>query len=96
MIENGFIAAIGIIWLLCRFPLKRVAGVRRTLDILISGGLAWAFTGTYGGLVTGLLAGVIVSLFLTAIAKTAGVERLRLTRYEDERYPRFRWRDEEK
>ena len=95
MLEAGLITAIGIIWLLCRFPLKRVAGYRRSLDIIISGGLAWLFVGTFAGMVTGLLAGVVVSAFLTIIAKVAGEEHLRATRYEGERIPRFRWKEKE-
>ena len=91
MIESGFITAVGIIWLLCRFDLKKIAGYAAAWDIAISAGMAALFIGTYAGMVTGLLAGVIVSLFLTVVKKVGGHKKLEFVRLEGERIARLRW-----
>jgi len=91
MIEAGFLTAIGIIWLLCRFRLKRIAGYAAFWDILISAGLATIFIGTFAGMVTGIFAGVIVSVFLTVIRKFAGYERLEIARLPNEKVGKPRW-----
>lgn len=91
MVEAGIITALGIIWLICRFNVKRVAGHAGFWDIIISGFLVFIFIGTYAGMVTGALAGVIVSMFLTAIRKFAGYERLEIARLPDERVAKLRW-----
>lgn len=92
MIEAGLITALGVIWILSRMNLKRVAGYALFWDVAISGLLAFLFIGTYAGMMTGILAGVVVSLFLTMVKKTAGAERIRLVRYQGETFAKPRWR----
>ncbi len=91
MLEAGFLTAVGIIWLLCRFNLKRIAGYASFWDIAISGSLAFIFVGTYAGMVTGIFAGVIVSLFLTVIRKFFGYEKYEIVRKEGETVGKPRW-----
>ena len=91
MIEAGFITAIGIIWILCRFDLKKVAGMATFIDIGVFIILPVLFIGTYAGMMTGMLTGVIISLFLTILRKTTNPISLRLIRLHGERFPRFRW-----
>jgi hypothetical protein len=91
MLEAGLITAVGIIWLLCRFDVKKVAGHAKFWDIAISAFLAFIFIGTFAGMVTGVLAGVIVSLFLTSIRKFAGYKTLTPCRKPGERVGKFRW-----
>jgi len=93
MLEAGLLTAIGVIWILCRMNLRRVAGYALPVDVLITGVLTWLFIGTYAGMVTGMFAGVIVSVFLTGVKKTVGAERLKLVRNTDEAIPRLRWKD---
>jgi hypothetical protein len=93
MLEGGLITAIGVIWILSRMNLKRVAGYALAWDVFITGGLTWLFIGTYAGMVTGMFAGVIVSVFLTGVKKTLGAERLKLVRHTDEAVPKLRWKD---
>jgi hypothetical protein len=93
MLEAGLLTAIGIIFLLCRLNLKRVAGYRLPIDVVLFGVLTWMFIGTYAGMVTGLMAGVIISVFLTGVKRTVGAERLKLVRKDDEAFPRARWRE---
>jgi len=93
MLEAGLLTAIGVIWIMCRMNLKRVAGYALVWDVVITAGLTFLFIGTYAGMVTGILAGVIVSLFLTVVRKTAGAERLKLVRRTDDVLPRVRWKE---
>ena len=93
MLEAGLLTAIGIIWILSRMNLKRIAGYIMFWDIALTTGLAFIFVGTYAGLMTGILAGVIISAFLTIVKKTIGAERLSLVRRKDEALPRVKWKE---
>ena len=92
MLEAGLLTAFGVIWILSRMNLKRIAGSALGWDIFLTAGLAWLFIGTYAGMVTGMLAGLIISIFLTIVKKTAGAERMQLVRKDGEYVPRARWR----
>lgn len=92
VMEPAVLTAIGIIWILCRFNLKRIAGYATIIDIGLFALLAWIFMGTYAGMITGIIAGVFVSAFLTTIKKIVGAERIKLVRYEDEVVAKPRWR----
>ena len=91
MIEAALLSGIGVCWILSRMNLRRVAGYSLFWDVLSMGILTWMFIGTYAGMVTGMAAGVIVSLFLTVIKRTAGAERLKLVRRDDEVIAKPRW-----
>lgn len=91
MLEAGFITAIGVIWLLCRFGARRAAGHALLIDIVSTAVLTWVFIGTYAGMVTGAFAAVIISVFLTFVRKTFGYERLELKRRHGDMFPRFTW-----
>ena len=93
MLEAGLLTAIGIIWILSRMNLKRVAGYALAWDVGLTAGLTFLFIGTYAGMVTGMLAGVIVSVFLTGVKKTVGAERLKLKRNEGDSMPRIKWEE---
>jgi len=93
MLEAAVLTAIGVIWILSRMNLKRVAGYALVWDVGLTALLTFLFIGTYAGMVTGMAAGVIVSLFLTIVKKTAGAERLQLDRRKDEAMPRVRWKE---
>ena len=93
MTEAALLTAIGVIWILSRMNLRRVAGYALFWDVGIFALLTWLFIGTYAGMVTGMAAGVVVSLFLTGVKKTAGAERLALIRKNDEVVARIRWKE---
>jgi hypothetical protein len=93
MLEAGVITAIGVIWLLSWMNLKRVAGYGFAWDIIITFVLTWIFIGTYAGMVTGMFAAAIVSVFLRMIRKVAGAERVVLERKDDEILPRAKWKE---
>jgi hypothetical protein len=92
MLEAALLTAIGVIWILSRMNLRRVAGYALFWDVSIFALLTWLFIGTYAGMVTGMAAGVVVSLFLTGVRNTAGAERLALIRHDDEVVARVRWK----
>lgn len=93
MLEAGVLTAIGIIWILSRMNLKRIAGYALFWDVGLTALLTFLFIGTYAGMVTGMMAGVLVSLFLTIVKKTAGAERLTLVRKRDDILPRAHWKE---
>ncbi len=93
MLEAGILTAMGVIWILSRMNLKRVAGYALAWDVGLTALLTWMFIGTYAGMVTGMLAALIISIFLTAVKKTVGTERLQLHRAKDQALPRVRWRE---
>ncbi len=93
MFEAAILTGIGVIWILSRMNLKRVAGYSLFWDVTTMAILTWMFIGTYAGMVTGMMAGVIVSAFLTIVKKKNGAERLGLHRSSDEVYPRVRWKE---
>ena len=95
MLEAGLLTAIGVIWILSRMNLKRVAGYALAWDVGLTAGLTFLFIGTYAGMVTGMLAGLIVSVFLTGVKKTVGAERLGLSRNKDDALPRVHWKEVE-
>ena len=93
MLEAGLLTALGVIWILSRMNLKRVAGYALAWDVSITALLTFIFIGTYAGMVTGMFAGLIVSMFLTGVKKTMGAERLALQRNKDQAMPRLRWKE---
>lgn len=94
MVEAGLVSALGIILLMLRFNIKRIAGHAAFFDVTVSGLLVWMFVGTYAGMMTGLFAGVIVSAFLHLIKLSVGTERLVLRRKKGRLLPFLRWEEE--
>lgn len=92
MFEAGVITAIGVIWLLSWMNLKRVAGYGFAWDVIITAVLTWMFIGTYAGMVTGMFAAAIVSVFLRFVKKYIGAERVVLERKDDDILPRAKWK----
>ena len=92
MFEAGILTAIGIIWLLYWFDLKKVAALAPLIDIASFILLPIMFLGTFAGMVTGFFAGSIISLFLRIIRRTTGKPiSLKFVRFEGEWIPRPRW-----
>ena len=91
MLEAGLLTALGVIWILSRLNLKRVAGYAFAWDVGLTALLTFLFIGTFAGMVTGMLAGLIISIFLTGVKKTVGAERLKLKREVGDSMPRMKW-----
>lgn len=91
MIEAGFIAALGLLIVLARFNLRRILGYKTLVDVVATTFFCWIFIGTYAGMMTGLFAGVIVSLTLNALDALFGHERARLRRQRGRLLPSLSW-----
>lgn len=91
MIEAGLISAIGLFFILCRFNLRRICGYATLVDVLATTGFCWIFIGTYAGMMTGIFAGVLVSLALNVMRKVYGYDRARLIRRSGDLMPSLVW-----
>ena len=91
MFLAGTIAAIGIIFLLLKFNLKRVVKFDIALDVIITFFFVWIFLGTFSGMMAGLMAGAIVSVFLYTARKLMPKEELKFVTSESFPYRKFIW-----
>lgn len=91
MLSQGFIAAVTVIWLLSYFGLRRVFNYAPIVDITMTGLLVFMFSGSYAGMMTGVIAGMILSIFLRVGRKTAGREQLKFIRRRGAIFPSPVW-----
>lgn len=91
MITQGFIAAMTVLWILHYFGLRRVFGLAAVVDIIVTAGFIWMFAGSYAGMMTGVIAGLMVSITLKFGRALVGYERLRLMRRKGAILPSFVW-----
>lgn len=64
MFTAGLIAALGLIFLLLKVGIQKVAKFDIALDVVITFFFMWIFAGTFAGMMAGLTAGLIISVFL--------------------------------
>lgn len=93
MFEAAIGTAICFILLFGYLGYKRVAGYAALVDIGVFAFCIFIFMGTYAGMMTGIIAGVIISLFLKLTRRTVGAERIKMVRYQGKLVPSFRWED---
>ena len=91
MITAGIIGAVGIIFLLLKFNLKRLLRFDITIDIVATFFFIWIFLGTFTGMVAGLLAGAIVSVFLYVARKFIPREELKIVKIESFPFRKLVW-----
>jgi membrane protein CcdC involved in cytochrome C biogenesis len=91
MLIAGTIAAIGIIFLLLKFNLKRIVKFDIALDVLITFFFVWIFLGTFSGMMAGLMAGALVSVFLFVTKKFMPKEELVFVKSKSFPYRKFIW-----
>ena len=91
MFIAGTIAAIGIIFLLLKFNLKRIVKFDIALDVIITFFFVWIFLGTFSGMMAGLMAGAIVSIFLFVAKKFIPKEELKFVKTTSFPYRNFMW-----
>lgn len=83
----GFLAAIAVIVVLMRMDLKKFLGYPVMMDIVVTLILSYLLYGTFGGMVSAIIAGLFFSLFLTLLRRLYGYKRLTLKRF------RFVWQE---
>ena len=85
------IAALGMIFLLLKFNLKRVVKFDIALDVIITFFFVWIFLGTFSGMMAGLVAGAMVSIFLFVAKKFIPKEELKFVKTTSFPYRKFMW-----
>ncbi len=91
MITQGFIAAATAIYLLSYIGFRRVFAFAFLADIIITGAFILMFSGSYAGMMTGVIAGLLVSFFIRAGRKFLGTEHVRLVRGYGRILPNIVW-----
>jgi len=91
MIFQGFIAAATVLYLFSYIGFRRVFAYAFILDIIVTGGFIWMFAGSYAGMMTGVIAGLLVSATFRIGRRLFGVEKLRLIRGYGRIFPSVIW-----
>ena len=65
MILAGFLSALGLLFLIFKFGVRRIITYDIPIDIAVTGFLMYAFAGTYSGMLAAMIGGLIVSQVLT-------------------------------
>lgn len=91
MITQGFIAAVTVVYLMSYFPMRRIFGYAFMFDIVITSGFIYMFAGSYAGMMTGVIAGLFVSMVLRMGGWLFGVERLVIARRKNHILPEPVW-----
>lgn len=82
MYEAGTIALIAILIVMLKFPtsvLRKLLWIDIPIDILVTATFVSLFAGTYNGMMTALVAGLIFSIVLYILKICIGYESLRIT-----------------
>lgn len=69
------LCAIAFIIIMHKIGIRKFTGYSVASDIFISGGLTILFLGTFAGMVTALIGGIFVSLYLVFAKYFMGAER---------------------
>lgn len=91
MLLQGFIAAATVLYLFSYIGFRRVFAYAFILDIIVTGGFIWMFAGSYAGMMTGVIAGLLVSATFRIGRRLFGVEKLRLIRGYGRIFPSVIW-----
>lgn len=91
MILQGFFAAATVLWLISYVGFRRAFAHAFILDIVVTGGFIWMFAGSYAGMMTGVIGGLMFSAFMRIGRRLMGVERLRFVRGYGRIFPSMVW-----
>lgn len=91
MILQGLIAAGTVLYLLSYCNLRRVFAHAFIVDAVCTITLVWAFSGSYAGMMTGVIAGMALSMFIRIGRRIMGIERLTLVRGYGRILPTMVW-----
>jgi MFS superfamily sulfate permease-like transporter len=80
MFTAGLIAAAGLLFLLFKFNLRRIARFDIAVDVIATFFLMWIFAGTFAGMVAGLTAGLIISIVLFVAKRSMRTEKFGITK----------------
>ena len=91
MIFAGLLSALGLLFLIFKFGIRRVISHDIPIDITVTAFLVWAFAGTYSGMLAAMIGGLVVSITLFVMKKTMVREELKLVKKPDFPYRALRW-----
>lgn len=72
----GIIAAAAMILLFFKIGIRKVLGYDVFVDVAFTSLLAWMLAGTFSGMMSALIGGAVLSVFLFVAKKFLGYERL--------------------
>ena len=91
MIIAGLLSALGLLFLIFKFGIRRIVTYDIPIDILVTGFLMYAFAGTYSGMFAAMVGGLIVSVTLFVMKRTMNREELTIVKTEQFPYRSYRW-----
>lgn len=91
MIMQGFIAAATVLYLCSYIGFRRIFAFAFITDLIVTGGFIFMFAGSYAGMMTGVIAGLIFSSVIRIGRSLFGVERPRLIRGYGRILPSLIW-----
>jgi len=91
MLTAGIIAALGMIFLLLKFNIRKILNHDILIDVLITFFFIFIFAGTFSGMIAGLFAGLIISVFLFIAKRTLGYQKLRFVKTDKFPYRQLLW-----
>ena len=86
MIFAGLISALGILFLLFKFGVRRIISFDIPIDIASTGLLMFLFAGTFGGMMAAMFGGLIISITLFVMKKILKKKLLILLLFQPEMY----------
>jgi hypothetical protein len=92
MITQGGIAALTVLWLLSYVGFRKVLGYAFLVDVFVTGTFILMFSGSYAGMMTGVIAGLLVSMFLRIGSLVIRPQRLTVRRRKSRILPSVIWR----
>ena len=91
MIFAGLLSALGLLFLIFKFGVRRIIAYDIPIDITITAFLMYAFAGTYSGTIAAMVGGLIVSITLYVMKRTMRREELKLVKTSQFPYRAWRW-----
>ena len=91
MIFAGTLSALGLLFLIFKFGIRRVIAYDIPIDIAVTVLLMYLFAGTYSGMIAAMIGGLVVSITLFMLKQTMDREVLTIVRTST--FPRraLRW-----
>jgi len=91
MILAGIISAVGLLFIVFKFGVRRVLSFDIPVDIAVTALLMYTLAGTYSGMMAALLGGLIVSVVLFIMKQTMLREKPTLTKTDTFPYRKLKW-----
>ena len=91
MIFAGLLSALGLLFLIFKFGVRRIIAYDIPIDITVTAFLMYAFAGTYSGMLAAMVGGLIVSITLYVMKRTMRREELKLVKTSQFPYRAWRW-----